>query len=639
MATCVIEQSPTLERYDPSSKKNSDSSLKSNSDSSPLNLWTSLQQLAANRSVGISLPVPSTSLNVLMDDTRNVRGQKRRASLNWTDEDLAAAETLTNMVNKTSLSAPASLVKPKNDPADILLHQLSTLCKNAQRNLAETGNSAPFVFETDKSSSTLKSTHLASHLISCFVVGGEIRLCAPQVYSVIMKDVPEESLTKWIRLLSIHEHPATEEQFKSLKANQAIPGSSNGSGLMTKTSAERLVGVLVDPVNYRRLPEEKRMKLEPILIQHDCFGGCEARLFPTLYPGPCVECTSCSCLMTPEIFCRHSHAVREHDQVCHWGFDAVNWKNYIRVHDFVEHEIEIQQRLRKFIQVDSKLVVENTLEEDVELAGKKSAMFNPLTAVAASLLAQQQVPTSAGPSTSGVPPIVSCVNNIPQSQAQPQNGLLAMLQLQALQQAQVNNSNPPHQPQNILAQILAAANPSAGPSGIQVPHSQNLNGLLAAIQQQQQLQAIRNVVAAASTTLPSGDDSDIPRKRAHTVSDPSSCRAAAIAAANKEESNGNGIGFGNLPADQQLVTMLSRLTTQENVGKISEMINNCISQRIQPISDDNNRLRREIAELRSELEAKKELVSRLVLGQQLHVANPQPHQVMETEEEHIEVDA
>lgn len=84
--------------------------------------------------------------------------------------------------------------------------------------------------------------------------------------------------------------------------------------------------------------------------------------------------------------------------------------------------------------------------------------------------------------------------------------------------------------------------------------------------------------------------------------------------------------------------MLSRLTTQENVGKISEMINNCISQRIQPIADDNNRLKREIAELRSDLEAKKELVSRLTLGQQIQIANSQPHQAMETEDEHIEVD-
>ena len=260
------EQSPTLDCYSQSSKQNSDSSSKSNPENSTLNLWTSLQQLATNKSVGISLPVPSTSLTSLMEDPRNARGQKRRASLNWTDEDLAAAETLSSMVNKTSVSAPASLVKPKNDPADILLHQLSTLCKNAQRNLAETTNSAPFVFETDKSSSTLKSTHLSNHLISCFVVGGEIRLCAPQVYSVIMKDVPEENLTRWIRLLSINEHPATEEQYESLKSNRAIPNTSNGCGLMTKTSAERLVGVLVDPVNYRRLPEEKRLKLEPILV-------------------------------------------------------------------------------------------------------------------------------------------------------------------------------------------------------------------------------------------------------------------------------------------------------------------------------------------------------------------------------------
>ena len=259
--------------------------------------------------------------------------------------------------------------------------------------------------------------------------------------------------------------------------------------------------------------------------------------------------------MTPEIFCRHSHAVREYDQVCHWGFDAVNWKNYIRLHDLVEKDTEVQQRLRKFIQIDSKLLLDqNTLEDDIEAAAKKAGMFNPLTAVAASLLAQQQVSTS-GPSTSGVPPMVSCVNNIPQTQPQPQPNLLTMLQLQALQQAQVNNhnhnTNPPPAPQNILAQILsasAAPNHNPGPSGMQMPQSQNLNNLLAAIQQQQQLQAIRNVVAAASTTLPSGDDSDIPRKRAHTVSDPSNCRAAAVAAAAKEENSQNGIGFGHLPA-------------------------------------------------------------------------------------------
>ena len=280
--------------------------------------------------------------------------------------------------------------------------------------------------------------------------------------------------------------------------------------------------------------------------------------------------------MTPEIFCRHSHAVREYDQVCHWGFDAVNWKNYIRLHDLVENDSEVQQRLRKFVQIDSKLALDqNTLEDDIEVLAKKAGMFNPLTAVAASLLAQQQVSTS-GPSTSGVPPMVSCVNNIPQTQPQPQPNLLTMLQLQALQQAQVNNPNPPPAPQNLLAQILsanAAANHNPGPSGIQMPQSQNLNSLLAAIQQQQQLQAIRNVVAAASTTLPSGDDSDIPRKRAHTVSDPSNCRAAAVAAAAKEENSHNGMGFGHLPAGKYFQSfnelgMNERFPSQVSVRRV-----------------------------------------------------------------------
>uniref|UniRef100_A0AC34RDC6 C-SKI SMAD4-binding domain-containing protein n=1 Tax=Panagrolaimus sp. JU765 TaxID=591449 RepID=A0AC34RDC6_9BILA len=617
MATCVIEQCLNLGQQTP------------NNSSASGDLWSSLQPMASRQlPVGLPLPsaAPSTSFAAILEEQK--RGQKRHASFTWTDEDSAAAQTLYSIVNQsmTSNSAPASLMKP--DPSDILLYQLSKICTPQSEKLGVNNPATPFVFEADRGSSNLKSTHLGGSLISCFVVGGEIRLCGPQVFSIVLKDISEEDLSRTIQNYSIFDQPASEEQFTLLKNNQALPNTSTGCSLITKTNAERLVGALVDPINFRRLPDEKRPKLDPILIQHDCFSGCEARLFPSLYPGPCIECVACECLMNPESFCRHSHSNQENNQFCHWGFDAVNWKNYIRLHDLAENNIEAQQRFKNFIQADSsRLFEQNTLEDDIELAVKKgSPMFNfPIPALAALQAAAASAPNSAGPSTSNGP--TAGVNSLAATQ-----NLLAMMHMQNLA-ANSNSSTVPMTPPNLLAQLQAISAQAVAPSnlGIQLPPTQNLTSFLTALQQQQQVQNLRNLVAAAaSNTLSSGDDSDIPRKRAHTVSDPSSCRSAVLAAQNKEELPLSTISFGNLPTDQQLVSLLARLTTQDNVAKISEMINGCITHRVQPVVDENARLKKELAEMKAKLEAKDQLVSKLSIGQN--------HDTEMDSEERIQVD-
>lgn len=57
--------------------------------------------------------------------------------------------------------------------------------------------------------------------------------------------------------------------------------------------------------------------------------------------------------------------------------------------------------------------------------------------------------------------------------------------------------------------------------------------------------------------------------------------------------------------------MLSRLTTQDNFSKITEMINGCISHRVQPVVDENVKLKKELAEMKAKFEIKDELASRL----------------------------
>uniref|UniRef100_A0A914PUR0 SKI/SNO/DAC domain-containing protein n=1 Tax=Panagrolaimus davidi TaxID=227884 RepID=A0A914PUR0_9BILA len=81
-----------------------------------------------------------------------------------------------------------------------------------------------------------------------------------------MKDVHEDDVTHWIREYNIVDHMASHEQITSLKLNRAIPPELGSCGLMTKTNAERLVGALIDPNNYRILPADKRDKFDPILV-------------------------------------------------------------------------------------------------------------------------------------------------------------------------------------------------------------------------------------------------------------------------------------------------------------------------------------------------------------------------------------
>uniref|UniRef100_A0AC34FQP4 SKI/SNO/DAC domain-containing protein n=1 Tax=Panagrolaimus sp. ES5 TaxID=591445 RepID=A0AC34FQP4_9BILA len=259
-------------------------------------------------------PSSSSSSSATFNEIRrHHRGIKRSAnststSSSWTDDDTASILSIATKFSTSTISDSRKLsmamTKPpiftsSNDPSDVLLHQLTQVCEQAQKTtLIESSSKSNkltinTVLESDRNSSTIKSTKLANHFISCFVVGGEIRLCSPQIYSVIMKDVHEDDVTHWIREFNIvdhmasHEqitslklnraippelefnivdHMASHEQITSLKLNRAIPPELGACGLMTKTNAERLVGALIDPNNYRTLPNDKRDKFEPILV-------------------------------------------------------------------------------------------------------------------------------------------------------------------------------------------------------------------------------------------------------------------------------------------------------------------------------------------------------------------------------------
>jgi hypothetical protein len=595
---------------------------------------------------------------------RSANSHSTSSSLSWTDDDNTAVQIL-SMVNRLSsstisgkqqLASKQPIITSSNDPSDVLLHQLSQVCEQAQKTVAFSQPKSSkltinTVLEADRNSSTLKSTKLANHFISCFIVGGEIRLCSPQIHSVIMKDVHEDDITHWVREYNIVDHLASGEQLTSLKLNRAIPPEAGTCGLMTKTNAERLVGALIDPVNYRILPNDKKDKFEPILIEHDCFGGCEGRLYSSLFPGPCVECTQCKCLMTTEAFCRHSHIISSSSSeqpLCHWGFDAANWSKYIRLHQLAENDQESSDRFYSLLKNCSleQQQQEDTIEDNLEVYAKKSMISAPFSALAAQLLAQQQqfqaqqqhastsssvagyggVPQSSSlPTSSFIPPPSSVASSLAQSSTVGSSASSSTVPQQShginLQQsspvaaAAVPNLNQlsqllpllqQQQSQQILAQIQTLMSQQQ-----QQQQQTPLNAILAYVQQHQQqqqqfqttLNALRNGATAA---VNSTDESDIPRKRAHTISDPSS-----IIRAKSDDFSLSSISFGMLSSDQQLMSIISQVIEGEGYRRVTELINLSIAQRVQPIADDNSRLRKELQKAQDELKVKNDILARI----------------------------
>ena len=87
---------------------------------------------------------------------------------------------------------------------------------------------------------------LEGQRIACFIVGGEPRLCLPQVLNSVLrqKDITEIN-GAWDEL-QINCSLCTTEQLNSLKAQPAIlPRTAASCGLITKSDAQRLCSSLL----------------------------------------------------------------------------------------------------------------------------------------------------------------------------------------------------------------------------------------------------------------------------------------------------------------------------------------------------------------------------------------------------------
>ena len=201
----------------------------------------------------------------------------------------------------------------------------------------------PIMSSSDSSWSALEETHLDGEQISCFNVGGEARLCLPQILNSVLEKVSLQAINQACDELQIYCSTCSKDQLQVLKDAKILPMAAHQCGLITKSDAERLCSFLLDKNPPRASVFDPKSSPFSFKVQHDCFGRCEGLVLPEAYTSPaarCIECLQCEGLFSPQKFVCHAHDNVE-NRTCHWGFDSNNWRTYIKLsEDYAEEEIE-----------------------------------------------------------------------------------------------------------------------------------------------------------------------------------------------------------------------------------------------------------------------------------------------------------
>lgn len=105
-----------------------------------------------------------------------------------------------------------------------------------------------------------------------------------------------------------------------------------------------------------------------IQVYHRCFGKCVGLYYPSLLTNSqsdCIECLSCRKLLSPRRFIGHTHGPKEVN-VCHWGFNSYNWRNYIRLSRKQSmNNLDDDELLKQFNLLKS--VKEESIEQEIDI--------------------------------------------------------------------------------------------------------------------------------------------------------------------------------------------------------------------------------------------------------------------------------
>ena len=188
----------------------------------------------------------------------------------------------------------------------------------------------PIFAPVDTSRSERSDTILIGETIACFTVGGEKRLCLPQILNTVLQRFDLNQINAVCDELHIFCSRCNHVQLETLKVMNILPSSAPSCGLITKTDAERLCHTLIErernPTRSLEPPSHNSFR-----VYHECFGKSNGVFNPDAYTSPdslCIRCVDCSGMFSPSRFVCHSHKSLE-NRTCHWGFDSANWRSYL----------------------------------------------------------------------------------------------------------------------------------------------------------------------------------------------------------------------------------------------------------------------------------------------------------------------
>jgi hypothetical protein len=248
----------------------------------------------------------------------------------------------------SQLASGATVVNrpPKADgPTSSSSMTVGSLLKNNNNNNHHQGhsnNSYLKCLQVDTDTSSLAETLLHGERITCFVVGGEKRLCLHDILNTILRDFSVQQINNACQKLQIACLESTSRQLDILKRHQLLPVGAPNCGLLTLSNAERLCAFLMDAqlgqaARPTTPPTTASPSLSPskkatIKVVHECFGKTYGHLHTHMYSrvdSACVECDTCRRLYTPSNFVCHTHKYEAHTR--HWGFDSANWRLYLKL--------------------------------------------------------------------------------------------------------------------------------------------------------------------------------------------------------------------------------------------------------------------------------------------------------------------
>lgn len=203
---------------------------------------------------------------------------------------------------------------------------LKTYRASAPRSLQGPGRPPPLLLAADRGRGERGAARLEGQRIACFCVGGERRLCLPQILTSVLTDFSLEQINRVCDELQIYCSRCTAEQLHELKTSGVLPRSAPSCGLITQTDAERLCAALL----HRGAAGGP---LSGFRVYHECFGGASGTCAPALR---LVQCEECGAVFPPRKFVSHSHS--SENRTCHWGFDSARWRNFLLPADDEDEE-------------------------------------------------------------------------------------------------------------------------------------------------------------------------------------------------------------------------------------------------------------------------------------------------------------